>query len=91
MKRIDITAIVLGTLDFAFFFPVVVLFAGAIVLIFGKTTGGISAVAGDFNFAFGLRRIWLLIVFIVCVPILVGWVRRRISGRRSSRKPNPNR
>jgi hypothetical protein len=84
MKRIDITAILLGALAFAFFLPVAILFAGVMALVVDKAAGGISAVAGgfDLNFVFGLRRRTLLIVFIVCLPILVSWIGRKIARRR---------
>ena len=87
MKRIDVTAILLGALAFAFFLPVAILFAGVIALIVDRAAGGgISAGAGGFDFAFGfgLRRRTLLIVFIVCLPILVSWIGRKISRRRKS-------
>ena len=91
VKRIDITAILLGVLALAFFLPVAILFASVIALIVGRTTGGISAGAGAFSFAFGLRRITLVIAFIACLPILVGWIRRKISRHRNTGTNNPGR
>jgi len=82
-KWLDITAILLGALAFAFFFPVVILFTGVIALIIARAGGGNSASVWGFSFAFSLRRAMLFIVFIVCLPILVSWIGRKMSSRRS--------
>ena len=82
MKRADVTAILLGTLAFAFFIPYVILFFSVIALVLNRSSNGIAAGTGGFGYAFSLRRIVFLLALIVCLPILVSWIGRKISRTR---------
>jgi hypothetical protein len=86
MKRTDVAAILLGILAFLFFLPFAYLSIGVFVFIFlvlrGSPTNGIAAGAGGLAFALSLRRILFLIVFLVCLPVVISWIGRKISKTR---------
>ena len=82
MKRTDVMAIVLGILAFAFFLPFAYLSIGGFIFLILRGSPGITAGAGGFAFGPGLPRIVFLIVFLVCLPILISWIGRKISKTR---------